>query len=52
MQKKIKHGALGIITQPVYDLENAKQLLDLRDAANKECCSENKKGELLPTFVG
>ena len=47
MQKKIKHGALGIITQPVYDLENAKQLLELRDAANKECCSENKKAELI-----
>jgi 5,10-methylenetetrahydrofolate reductase len=47
MQKKIKHGALGIITQPVYSLENAKQLLELRDKANAECCSENKKGELI-----
>ena len=47
MKKKIKHGALGIITQPVYDLENAKQLLELRDAANKECCSENKGAELI-----
>ncbi len=47
MQKKIKHGALGIITQPVYDVQSAKLLLDLRDAANKECCSENKKGELI-----
>jgi len=47
IQKKIKHGALGIITQPVYDLENAKQLLELRDNANKECCSEKKRGELI-----
>ena len=47
MQKKIKHGALGIITQPVYDLENALQLLQLKDAANKECCGENKKAELI-----
>ncbi len=47
MQKKIKHGAIGIITQPVYDVANAAQLLELRDAANKECCSENKKGELI-----
>ena len=47
MQKKIKHGALGIITQPVYDLQNAIQLLELRDAANKECCSEDKKSELI-----
>jgi 5,10-methylenetetrahydrofolate reductase len=47
MQKKIKHGAKGIITQPVYDLENAKQLLDLKEAANKECCSESKSAELI-----
>ena len=47
MQKKIKHGAIGIITQPVYDLENAKQLLELKEHANKECCSENKSAELI-----
>lgn len=47
MQKKIKHGALGIITQPVYDLENAKLLLDLMQNANNECCTEHKKAELI-----
>ena len=47
MQKKIKHGALGIITQPIYDIDTASQLLELRDAANSECCSENKNGELI-----
>jgi len=47
MQKKIKHGAVGIITQPVYDLENAKQLLELKENANKECCNENKSAELI-----
>ncbi|MBU0721802.1 methylenetetrahydrofolate reductase [bacterium] len=47
MQKKIKHGACGIITQPVYDLENAKQLLELKESANKECCSESKGAELI-----
>lgn len=47
MQKKIKHGACGIITQPVYDLENAKLLLELKENANKECCSESKKAELV-----
>jgi 5,10-methylenetetrahydrofolate reductase len=47
MQKKIKHGAIGIITQPVYDLNNAKLLLDLKEAANKECCSQNKSAELI-----
>jgi 5,10-methylenetetrahydrofolate reductase len=47
MQKKIKHGALGIITQPVYDLENAKLLLELKEKANKECCAENRNAELI-----
>jgi len=47
MQKKIKHGARGIITQPVYDLETAKQLLELKENANKECCSESKSAELI-----
>ncbi|WP_455756791.1 methylenetetrahydrofolate reductase [Sulfurimonas sp.] len=47
MQKKIKHGAIGIITQPVYDLENAKQLLELKEIANNECCGERKSAELI-----
>lgn len=47
MQKKIKHGAKGIVTQPVYDTENAKKLLELLDNANKECCSESKNAELV-----
>ena len=47
MQKKIKHGAQGIITQPVYDLEGAKQLLQLKENANRECCGENKSAELI-----
>lgn len=47
MQKKIKYGALGIITQPIYDLENAKLLLDLKEKANDECCTESKSAELI-----
>ncbi len=47
MQKKIKHGAVGIITQPVYDLQSAKLLLELKDAANEACCNENKSAELI-----
>ncbi len=47
MQKKIKHGALGIITQPIYDIESAKLLLELKENANKECCPEKKKAELI-----
>ena len=47
MQKKIHNGALGIITQPVYDLENAKLLLELKELANQECIGESKKAELI-----
>ncbi len=47
MQKKINNGALGIITQPVYNIENAKVLLDLIDNANQECCSEGKNSQLI-----
>lgn len=47
MQKKIKHGAKGIITQPLYDLENAKMLLELLEAANADCCPEHKRAELV-----
>lgn len=47
MQKKIKHGAVGIITQPVYDLENAKQLIELKELANKETSTENKSAEII-----
>jgi len=37
MQKKISHGAKGIITQPVYDIENAKVLIDLMQTSKKAC---------------
>ena len=47
IQKKIKHGAIGIITQPVYDVESAKLLLKLKEEANEACCSENKSAELV-----
>ena len=47
MRKKIKHGALGIITQPVYDIQSAKQLLELNATANAECCNETKSATLI-----
>ena len=47
IQKKIKHGAIGIVTQPIYDLENAKLLLQMKENANRECCPDKKKGELI-----
>ena len=36
MLKKIEHGAVGIITQPVYDIDNAKLLIELMLEANKQ----------------
>jgi len=47
MTKKIMHGAKGIITQPVYDVENAKMLLELMTSANEECCSEGANATLI-----
>ena len=41
MQKKLAKGAVGIITQPVYDVENTKHLLELMESAKRECCLEN-----------
>jgi len=36
MSKKVAHGAIAIISQPVYDLENAKKLLEMMENANSE----------------
>jgi 5,10-methylenetetrahydrofolate reductase len=47
MQKKIKNGAKGIITQPVYDIETAKNLLELLEAANADCCPDYKRADLI-----
>ena len=40
-------GTIYSVKKPVSVDENASLLLELRDAANKECCNENKKGELI-----
>jgi 5,10-methylenetetrahydrofolate reductase len=44
MQKKIDHKALGIITQPVYDVEGAEVLLELLEQAHK---GRSHKSELI-----
>jgi len=36
MSKKVSHGAVGIISQPVYDLQSAKKLLEMMETANTE----------------
>ena len=35
MRAKVEHGALGIITQPVYSIDNAKMLLELLQNAKE-----------------
>jgi len=42
MLKKIEHGAKGIITQPVYDIDNAKLLLELMEDANRQCGTDTR----------
>jgi len=36
MAKKVAHGAIGIISQPVYDLDNAQKLLNMMEESNTE----------------
>jgi len=43
--KKLNHGALGIITQPVFDEQNALRLLELFEEAKSE--SGNREGVLV-----
>ena len=43
--KKLEHGALGIITQPVFDKENAQMLLELFEKAKHS--SNSSKGTLI-----
>ncbi len=47
MTKKILNGTKGIITQPVYDLENAKQLLGYFKNAKESFIDERNKSELI-----
>ncbi len=50
MLKKIENGAVGIITQPVYDLDNAKLLVDLMKDANAQSSSEKQATLILGLF--
>jgi 5,10-methylenetetrahydrofolate reductase len=43
MIKKLNYGARAIITQPVYDLDNAKELLTLFEEAKTESIRETAK---------
>ena len=43
MVKKLNYGARAIITQPVYDINNAKELLDIFEQAKNESIRDTAK---------
>ena len=43
--KKLEHGAVGIITQPIFDKENAKMLLEIFEEAKQ--ITNSSKGTLI-----
>jgi 5,10-methylenetetrahydrofolate reductase len=47
MKKKIEHGAIGLISQPVYDLDNAKLLLELLENAKSDCCESAQRAQIV-----
>lgn len=47
MAKKIENGAVGIVTQPVYNMENARVLLDLFNDAKSAFSDERKDAQLI-----
>jgi len=47
MFKKVSNKTRGIITQPVYDLENAKQLIEYMKNVQNEFQDDRKKAQLI-----
>jgi len=47
MKLKLEHGAVAIITQPVYSVENAKMLLELFEKAKIEAGDGAKDSQLI-----
>lgn len=47
MHKKIENGAVGIVTQPVYNMENARILIDLFNEAKSGFSDERKDAQLI-----
>jgi 5,10-methylenetetrahydrofolate reductase len=47
MNKKIHNGAVGIISQPIYNIENAKKLLEHFKIAKNEFIDERAKSQLI-----
>ncbi len=49
-KKKIEHGAVGVITQPVFDIDNVKRLLAFFDEARSGFANERAKSQLILGF--
>ena len=47
MRKKIDHGSVGIITQPIFDVENAKNLINIFEQAKSGFDDEKKDAQLV-----
>ncbi|MCG3691842.1 methylenetetrahydrofolate reductase [Aliarcobacter butzleri] len=47
MHLKIQNGAIGIITQPVFDIENAQKLLESFDIAKENVEGDKRKSQLI-----
>jgi methylenetetrahydrofolate reductase (NADPH) len=47
MHKKIQHGSVGIMTQPVYGLKNAQKLLESFNNAKADFKDERKDSQLI-----
>ncbi len=50
MRLKLEHGAIAIITQPVYSVQNAKMLLELFEKAKIEAGDKADEAELILGF--
>ena len=47
LNKKINEGVLGIISQPVYDIENGKKLLESFENAKEGVAQDKQKAQLV-----
>ncbi|MCG3705508.1 methylenetetrahydrofolate reductase [Aliarcobacter butzleri] len=47
MYLKIQNGAIGIITQPIFDIENAQKLLESFDIAKENVEGDKRKSQLI-----
>ena len=47
MIKKIEHHSVGIISQPVYSVEQAENLLNMFDTAKNSCKCNNPQAQLI-----